>query len=654
MTIPSPLKRLLIPAALLLLPWLVFQPSLSGTYVFDDLDGIVANPSVQGLDHVGDMIQFWVPSEVSYRPLRYFSYALDWQRGGGDPRAFHQTNLLLHGLGGVALWGLLLLILPDRRLAAWAAFFWLLHPLQTEAVAYISGRKDLLASLFYFVALIGALQRARSTDTLPRLLGATTFIIAAGLSFLAKESALTLPATALVLDILVVQDGNLRARIASALRGGRIFYGLIVISGAGALFYKLILAPGTKTAFDIFKDPITNIPDALRSYALYLRKTLWPWPLIADLNGLFPQSLGQLRGWGPFWNGGTGLATAAGWGIGLIGWLIARGSNRSWLILSGFGLYLLAALPVANLIPLNEPAAEHYAHLPLAALAVAFVAAAWALSERFKISPSVGLVFGLSCLIILGSASHLRSHVWVDGETLWTSVTTAQDGSDRAWSNLGLAHLAADREAEAAAAFGRALAVGQSPQPRIVANLMQSLRRTGDLAAAVEAGRRGLTAYPDNVLLLSLVGSTLLEMGQAAEARPFLDRVANTTRQDQAAAPGWRRDRGLAYTLTGDAANGERILKEAHEHDPTDASILASLGWLFMDQNRWVEADSVLTLAVALPEASGTAWRNRAVALFRLGQVQAASNALDEAEKRGASIPISLRQAITDALTKQN
>ncbi|MFT5316324.1 MAG: hypothetical protein ACI9UK_002169, partial [Candidatus Krumholzibacteriia bacterium] len=315
MTIPAPIKRALIPAALLLLPWLVYLPSLGGDYVFDDLDGIVANESVHGLDHVDHMVRFWVPSDVSYRPFRYFSYALDWTRGGGDPRAFHQTNILLHGLGGAALWGLLVIVLPDRRLAAWAAFFWLLHPLQTEAVAYISGRKDLLASLFYFLALIGARFRLRGTDVASRLGGSSLFVVAAGFSFLSKESALTLPATALALDIVTTRTGSLRARLGAALKDGRLFYGILFIAGGSALFYKLVLAPGTKVAFDLLSDPITNLPDSLRSYSLYLRKTLWPWPLIADLNGLFPIQLGTASNWGTFWNGGTGLATALGLGI---------------------------------------------------------------------------------------------------------------------------------------------------------------------------------------------------------------------------------------------------------------------------------------------------------------------------------------------------
>ncbi len=645
----SLLRLSVMPAVILLLPWLVFLPSLDGAFVFDDISGVVENEGVHNLDHVADMVQFWVPSDVSYRPLRYFSYAVDWVRGNGAPRAFHQTNFLLHGLGGLALWQLLLIVLPDRRLAAWATLLWLVHPLQVEAVAYVSGRKDLLATLFYFLALIGAMVRARSGNPVSRTLGALTFALAASLSFLAKESSLTLPMTALVLDAVVAREGNLRTRVGAALRGGRVFYGAIAVAGGAALFYKLVLAPGTKIPFDVLTAPFTNLPDALRSYSLYLRKTLWPWPLVADLNGLFPVNQGQTNGWGSFWNGGTWPATTLGLGCGALLLAAARGTRWNRLVPAALGLYLLTALPVANLIPLNEPAAEHYAHLPLAALAVGLVAAVAALAGRLKVPRRIGLALAVPALIGLAVNSHIRSRVWESPAALWTSVIAVHGGSDRAWSNLGLVHLESGNEDAALVAFRRGLAVGQSSQPRIVANFMQALSRRGDKQEAINAGRRGLTARPDDPLLLSLTGNLLLAEGQAEAARSLLDHLASLPAGDLTAVAGWRRDRGVAHALTGDVGTGEKLLREALALDATDAAAWSSLGWLLLNQNRLAEADTVLGRAVALPDASGVAWRNRAVVLLRQGRAEAAARALDVAAQRGATIPSSLREAVAGA-----
>lgn len=649
MRIPAYLRHFTTPVLLLLLPWLAFSPSLHGVFVFDDLSGIVENQAVHNLDHVGEMARFWQPSDVSYRPLRNFSYAVNWVQGDGDPLPFHQTNLWLQGLGAIALWLLLGQILPQRRWALWVTLFWLVHPLQSEAVAYVSGRKDLLATLFYFIALNGAVVRARARQQSRRLLAATVFVFAAALSFLAKETALTLPAAALALDLMLDREGNLRQRLTAALRGGPAFYGLIAVGGAGALFYKLILAPGTKLEFNLLTAPLTNLPLALQSYAFYLRKLVWPWPLVADLRGLFPARLGLMGGWGVFWNGGSVLVSLLGLGIGGLLAAAARGTNRYRIVAGSLALYVITALPVANLIPLNEPAAEHYAHLPLAALLVALVGAATTVADRLHLPGRAQWLVGAGLLLVLTGSSWHRSRVWTSADSLWSSVIAVHDGSDRAWSNLGLVRLATGDETGAQAAFRRALATGQTPQPRIVANLMQSLRTEGDLRAAIATGRQGLAAHPDDPLLLSLTGGALLAAGNAAEARTLLDRVEPALGGDRVAAPGWQRDRGLAHAMTGDPAGGERMLRAAARADTSDASTLASLGWLLLGQKRWAEADTTLARAVALPEASGIAWRNRAVVLLKLGRAAEAAQALDEAEARGDQVPPSLREAVSAA-----
>lgn len=638
--------QLAIGVLLLLLPWAVFLPSLSGDFVFDDVPGIVQNPAVQGFEQVGRMVRFWEPSDVSYRPLRYFSYAVDWVRGGGSPAAFHQTNLLLHGLGAVAFYALLVLVLPDRRLAPWAALLWLVHPLQVEAVAYIAGRKDLLCSLFYFTALLGQLLRLRADSRTGRVLGSVAFLWAGLLAFLAKEMALTLPLAAFVLDVLLRPGKGLAVRARAALAAGRVFYGLIALVGLVGLVDKLILAPGTKIPFDLLSDPLRNLPLALKSVAFYLRKTVWPWPLVGDLRGLFPVAMGELRGWGPFWNGGSWPGTLAGLGVGAALLLGTRRRAGGPLVRASLLLYLVAVLPVANLVPLNEPAAEHFAHLPLAPLVVALTVAA-ALLPVPRGRPA--LVLAVAVVALLGVSSHLRSRVWRDAPTLWTSVLTVNDGCERAWNNLGLVRLEAGDRTGARRAFERSLAVAAIPQPRTYANLIQTLRDDGDLAAALGVARDAVRRHPDDPLVLSLAGGVLVEAGQAAAARPLLDRVAPIPGGERQAASTWRRDRGLAHLLTDDPAGGEQLLLEAAQADPADASVLATLGWFYLQQDRLGEAESALARAVALPGASAIAWRNRAVALLRLDRAAEAAAALDQAEALGDEVPPSLRHAVNAA-----
>lgn len=640
---PPARHQLLLLLLFIVLPWVIYASNLQGKYVFDDITGIVDTDAVHGMHRVGDMLRFWTESDVNYRPLRYFSYAVDYTRGNGAPRAFHETNIVLHGLCAVALWVLLLQILPDRRLAVWATLLWIVHPLQVESVAYISGRKDLLATLFYVIALIGALQRSRATNARGRIAGSVLFLVAAMLSFLAKESSLTLPATAFGLDVLLQGEHSWRERVMSALRRGRVFYGLILTAGSAALFYNLVIESGTTVQYDLLRDPIQNVGDSIRSWSLYLRKAVIPWPLVADLRGLFPRFLGTNGGFGVAWNGGGSAATLAGLVFGAC-FLLFSGKQRR-LVASALGFYLLLALPVANLVPLNEPAAEHFAYLPLIALAVAMAAMARGLAARFRVPHGRFLACTVLCVLALSSA--MRSRVWADSETLWDSVLTINDGSDRAWSNMGLVYLERGDRPAAMRAFRRASELAPTVQPRIVANLMQMMRTDGDLPGAIALGQRALTAKPEDGLLLSFTGQLLLQANQPAEALPLLDQVAVFEDGPDEAAPGWMRDRAIAHALTGDNETAESVLRTPADGAAPD---LATLGWVLLRQEKWAEAESTLRAATRDPRASALTWRSLGVALFRLGRAEEASVALDEAEARGDQVPVSLRDAVADAL----
>jgi protein O-mannosyl-transferase len=649
--------RTIAPALILLaLPWVVFLPSVSGPFLFDDLSGIRDNPAVQNLDHVPEMIRFWEPSAVSYRPLRYFSYALDWVRGDGSARVFHETNLLLHGLGGLLLFVLLRRLLAQSQLAFWAALLWLIHPMQVDAVAYISGRKDLLCTLFYLLALLGVIARSRADRTVGRLSGSALFYVAALLSFLSKEMALTLPLAALLVDLHLASasTGSWRRRLGDVLRRGRVFYGLMLIAGTSALVYKLIIAPGTKLPFDLLRDPIRNIPLALQTFSFFLRKAICPWPLVADLRGLFPTALADGNGWGFFWNGGGVLATLFGWLSVLFFVIVARRSEAELRgpILGGLILFGVALLPVANLIPLNEPAAEHYSHLPFAALSVVMVSVACSVWRRWSIPTGRGRIGAAVLLALLAGSSGLRSTVWRDDATLWRSVMAVHEGSDRAWNNLGLVLLAEGNRPAAQRAFARSLDVGSSPLRQTVANLVQMYRTDGQLDAALRTGQLGLQHFTDDPLLLGLTGGVLVSLRQGPQARELLERVAALSGGVQAAPQSWPRDRALAHSLCGDVERGEALLREAAILQPDEPSIPTSLGSMLLTQGRIDEALAVLEPAVRLPGASGIAFRNLAVALYRLNRFGESADALNEAERRGDSVPPSLRQAVNEAVSR--
>jgi len=90
------------------------------------------------------------------------SYWINYQVAGKDPSLYHFVNLVLHAISGVLVYLLTKQILEkfgaDRRriiqCAAVAAILFLIHPLQTESVAYIAGRSEVLCAVFELGALV--------------------------------------------------------------------------------------------------------------------------------------------------------------------------------------------------------------------------------------------------------------------------------------------------------------------------------------------------------------------------------------------------------------------------------------------------------------------------------------------------------------------
>ena len=137
--------------------------SFNVPFLLDDQWATSQNSSIQRLGRIGEVL---LPPGgiIAGRPLLNLTFALNYAWGGTSVRGYHVVNLLIHICAGLALLGIVrrTLLLPGLRhgygeaalpLAAFAALIWTLHPLQTEAVTYISQRAESLMGLFYLLTL---------------------------------------------------------------------------------------------------------------------------------------------------------------------------------------------------------------------------------------------------------------------------------------------------------------------------------------------------------------------------------------------------------------------------------------------------------------------------------------------------------------------
>jgi protein O-mannosyl-transferase len=187
--------------------WLVFSPVLSARFVdYDDTTLIIQNAGLNPPTW-RSTADFWIqPTNGLYTPLAYTLWAgvakaeYDPAQQAHHALAYHILNLVLHTPAGLAAFLLLKELLPARQTfaaCAGAAVF-LIHPLQVEPVAWISGMNNLLAGALGLAALWQYLVYAKSVPPSRRHFLFATLLYAAAL--LSKPTSIVIPLLALILD----------------------------------------------------------------------------------------------------------------------------------------------------------------------------------------------------------------------------------------------------------------------------------------------------------------------------------------------------------------------------------------------------------------------------------------------------------------------
>lgn len=433
---PWPLRRPL--AWLLPVTVLAYLNALTAGFQFDDFNIIVDNPQVHSL-------AAWWQQMPGIRPLLKLSYTLNWGSGFGAP-GFHAVNLLLHLLNVALLWHLSAFFpLPaesKRSLFArlLATLLFALHPIQTEAVTYVSGRSMLLMASFGLAALwcwLAAGQRAQ-----PSVWRALAWLLFAA-AILSKEVAVVLP-----LALLLLPGNAPRQRALLALFVTAALLALFFLFG----YQRLLTTP-------LPRGLLANL--ASETNALYyLLGQLWrPHALNID------PDLPELAAWSRLLAAQTaGLA-----GVAILAWTQRR--QRPWLSF-GIGWFLLLLLPTHSLIPRPDLASER--HLYLSGIGLFWLAglalAAARLPRLSGLYNSAGAAL-IALLTLTGAAfTANRNQDYRDEVSLWRATARLSPHKARVWNNLGYAHALAGQAQPARAAFRQALAL-DSGHARSLANL---------------------------------------------------------------------------------------------------------------------------------------------------------------------------------------
>jgi hypothetical protein len=195
---------------------LAYVNSLNGSFHFDDLPPIVENPLIQDLGNLPLLL-------ASSRGVVMATFALNYAISGIDVFGYHLFNTGLHILNAILVYFILVFALTDnnqahdaawsQRIAAFTAFLFVVHPIQTQAVSYIVQRFEVMASTFYLLGLVFFVVACRAQGKWQRVGLMATVIVVYLIGLKSKEIAVTLPVALLLFDFCFVSRGQSRAML---------------------------------------------------------------------------------------------------------------------------------------------------------------------------------------------------------------------------------------------------------------------------------------------------------------------------------------------------------------------------------------------------------------------------------------------------------
>ncbi len=448
-------------ACLVLIVALVYIRSLGNDFVnWDDALLVYKNPAVTHFSWKSLAWSFTHFDPELYIPLTFLSYQLEHLLFGLNPFFFHLTSLLLHIGNTVCVFVLLRLLSKHTGIAFGGALAFGIHPLNTEAVAWVSGRKDILSALFFFLALITYL-RYRESGSM-RLYAWSIAVFLFGL--LSKVMVATLPL------VLLLVDAIQKRRFGKGAWLEKIPYFLLaMVFGVVALIGKANLL--------VTASPEATILMGIKASVFYIQKLLLP----TKLSVLYPFREEIALGSPNFW-----IPLAILLFIVLIVLWTLRYTRG---IACGFAFYLVTvAITFTNFTkggPLDQYfASDRYAYIPSVGIFyLSGLALLW-LWERRRISPlfrwtnvAAGALIATT-LVAFAVRAHTRSLDWRDSETLYTANLRTYPDSYIVQNNLGSIYLDRGEVDRAIAMFERAIELHPT-HPRAYANLGAAYGRKG-------------------------------------------------------------------------------------------------------------------------------------------------------------------------------
>jgi tetratricopeptide (TPR) repeat protein len=606
----------------------IYSNTFHAAWQFDDKPNILNNTYLHLKDLDSDSLLqtfFTNPKDPSktgnrlYRPIPCLTFALNWYFAGENVTGYHVVNLVIHYLTAFFLFLTILNLFQAPHLknkfdqnayltALLAAVMWAVHPIQTQAVTYGVQRMTSLATLFYVLGMLFYIKCRLCRSSLMRIL----LLLGCGLAMVfaigSKENTATLPAALFLIEVMFFQD-------ISSLRNKRVFFWGAIAGGILLILVSVwLFVPADPFSFvrGYHFRPFSLAERMLtepRIVLFYLSLIFYPNPGRFSIEHDVTISTSLFQPWTTL---PAILLTAALIGIGF-----SQIRKRPLIALAILFFYLNHIIE-STVIPL-ELVFEHRNYLPSLFLFLPIAEGFLKLLRHDTVKNTAmrgALLAGLAVLIIaLGLGTYMRNRLWASEISLWQDAMHKAPNSARpltnlAWQMVYGPNASPSKYDTALKLYEKALLLKKPrsfSEPVIMDNMAGIYFRIGQHEKAIDLLEKALAISPnyakgryDLIQILITLDSWDAAAGHAdvlLSKHPDHEGYLNTKglislyrkkyeeaiacfQKSMSVAPFFKTTwigLGVAYSLNGNYAIAENILRRAHQIPPKDMMALLGL-----------------------------------------------------------------------------
>ena len=596
---------------IVLLGVIVYGNSIKGEFIWDDEYLVKNNVYIRNISYLPQIFTNNIAAGAgrryrAYRPLQIVTYMVDYWFWKLKPYGYHSINIALHIFVAVGIYFLIFLLYRDFILTLLSGVFFVVHPIHTEAVTYISGRADSLAGIFILASLIFYIKYLNSQRKVPIVVANLSYILA----LLSRENSIILP------GLFLLYHYVFRKRIEK-----KYFLSFVLISIIYIWFRIIVMPAHTPVSTTIGE----RLPGFFVAIATYLRLLLLPLGLhmpygLKTFSFLHPKAI-------------IGMLV-----VGFSVFYLLR--RRKYPNIISFSLlwFFITLLPSSNIYPLNAYMAEHWLYLPSVGF---FILVAYVLSWLYRRKKLYFSFYSISISLVLfyGILTIRQNIYWQEPITFYRRALKYAPHSPLVYTNLGKSYYEKENLREAIVWFNKSLELSPNETDTLY-NLAVAYSKIGNKEKALTIFNKLLLLNPYYPNVYNGLGIIYFQKGEkdkalslfekAIQIYPFyvdawynLGKVLHNLGKHKEALVCYQKvikidpfykdayfNQALLYTEERDIKRAIQIYRKLLMIDPDDIDAYNNLGLLLYEQKNYNEAIRILKEVIRRYPSYAKAYNN--------------------------------------------